>query len=51
MIMRHKAVLELLRALGHDPDVVTEVHVTHKEIEVMYLEPSGDEAVEYHYVD
>lgn len=51
MILRHKAVLELLRALGHDPDVVTEVHITHKEIEVMHLNEFGDEDVDYHYVD
>lgn len=48
MILRHRAVLELLRALGHDPDVVTEVHVNHKEIEVTYLNKDGDEEAEYH---
>lgn len=51
MILRHRAVLELLRALGHDPDKVVSVHVNHKEIEVIYLNEFEDEDVEYHYVD
>lgn len=49
MITRHRAVLELLRALGHNPDVVTEVVINHQGIEVAYLDKDGDEDKEYHF--
>lgn len=47
MILRHKAVLEFLRAVGHDPDKVAEVHVTPTLIEVITVNKDGDEEADY----
>lgn len=47
MILRHKAVLEFLRAVGHDPDRVLEVHIDTARIEVISETEDGYEEVDY----
>lgn len=48
MILRHKAVLELLRSLGHDPDEVLEVRIDQARIEVISETKDGYEEIDYH---